>query len=71
MHPVGKLYVIVTVPPVMLVISPVVPPIVAIVTFPLLHAPPVAASVKVAVSHTNETPPMAGGNGLMVSGYKL
>ena len=68
-HPPEAVYVIRVVPPVPVapVTIPLVKPIVAAVVLPLLHVPPVVASIKVAdePGHIANTPVMPGGSGFI------
>ena len=68
-QPVGNVYVIVVDPPDTPVTTPVVEPIVAIAVLLLLHVPPadVFVSVVVLPTQTLVTPPIAAGNGSIVT----
>jgi hypothetical protein len=67
-QPVGKVYVIKVVPPVRAETKPVVEPIVATPGVPLVHVPPVEASLSVVLppAQTTKPPVIAAGNALTV-----
>ena len=69
LQPPANVYVMVLVPAIMLLITPVDPPIVATNVFPLLQLPPVVASLKVVSepAHTAAVPKIEVGCGLTLT----